>query len=166
MKEERNRRIEREAAEALLSTGVSVPWARFRLPFTNRKIVLRATMRRPTLASQIAIAKEYLEMNTSLGEIQAMEYDQQMSFIALYGREVSRIIALAFIRGSLQRRLLTRPLAWLVREVMPLEYMAGVILHFVSLLSTDPFLPIINLAASVNPMKPRIAKKSQTEKGS
>ncbi len=163
MSKKEDRRIERGAAEALLGTGISVPWASFRLPFCSKKVVLRATMRRPTMSSQIAIAKAYLDMETTADEIDKMSHDEQMAFMALHGKDVSRLVALCFLRGAFERRFFTRPLSWLLRNTMPVEYMISVILCFVSLLSTDPFLPIIRSAEGMNPLKPRV---SQPRKGS
>lgn len=42
-----NRALEKEAAEALLDRGVSVPFKDIRLPFRKKPLKVRVTMKRP-----------------------------------------------------------------------------------------------------------------------
>ncbi len=38
------------------------------------------------------------------------------------------------------------------------DYMLAAMMRFVTLMGTDPFLPIIRLAERTNPMKPRLSR--------
>ena len=60
------RQIQREGAEALLNMGVSLPLKDFKIPFRKEPIRLRLTMRRPTMACQIQIAKTWLTVCMSV----------------------------------------------------------------------------------------------------
>ena len=88
-----NRAIEKEAAEALLDRGVSVPFKDIRLPFRKKPLKVRITMKRPTLAGQIEIGRQYLEMDTTAEEVRTLPKLEQMRFMARHGKRLSRIIA-------------------------------------------------------------------------
>ena len=59
MDEREARKVQREASEALLDLGVSLPLKEWRLPFMKRPVRWRVTMRRPRLAGQICIVRLY-----------------------------------------------------------------------------------------------------------
>lgn len=65
MDEREARKVQREASEALLDLGVSLPLKEWRLPFMKRPVQWRVTMRRPRLAGQICIVRLYLSMGVS-----------------------------------------------------------------------------------------------------
>ena len=69
MEEDVIRQIQREGAEALLDTGVSVPLKAMRLPFRKSPFVLRVTMKRPCMSGQLKIARTYLSMNVTSEQI-------------------------------------------------------------------------------------------------
>lgn len=157
------RLIEKEGADVLLDNGVSVPLWSVRLPFFNKALAIRMTMRRPCLAGQISIAREYLKMGVTSDEMWGFTKEQEMRFLKEHGRGVSRMIALTVCRGPVRRRLLVPMLSWAIRNWMSNEHLVGAMTRFVSLMGTDPFIPIIKSAERTNPMKPRT---SQARKGS
>lgn len=120
-------------------------------------------MRRPTLAAQIALAKEYTTLGVDSEELWDFNKQQQMEFLATHGKAISRMIALCFCRSPLKRRLLLPFWAYVVRHYMPYRYMIEALRTFVSLMGTDPFMPIIRSAETLNPMTARL---SHTAKGS
>ena len=63
------RRIQKEGAEALLNTGVSVPLKEFRLPFKKKPVRLRVTMKRPYMSGQLRIARTYLSMGVTSNQM-------------------------------------------------------------------------------------------------
>ena len=71
MDEREARKVQREASEALLDLGVSLPLKEWRLPFMKRPVRWRVTMRRPRLAGQICIVRLYLSMDVSPEEVSA-----------------------------------------------------------------------------------------------
>ena len=152
------REIERESADVLLDPGVSVPLFSFKFPFFKRRFTVRATMRRPTLAGQIRIAQLYNRMGVTSEQMWDFDKEQQMKFLAEHGYEISRMVAVTLCRGWWAQRLWERPMAWLVRQKMPHDYMLAAMMRFVTLMGTDPFLPIIRLAERTNPMKPRLSR--------
>ena len=143
-----NRALEKEAAEALLDRGVSVPFKDIRLPFRKKPLKVRVTMKRPTLAGQIEIGRQYLEMDITAEEVRTMPKLGQMRFMAKHGKCLSRIIAYTVCRGYISRHLLV--------GVAATE-------QFERLMGTDPFMSIIRSAERTNPMKLRL---SQGKKGS
>ncbi len=142
------RQIQREGAEALLDAGVSLPLKVFGLP-------LRLTMRRPTLARQIKIARTYLQMETSADELAAMTHADQMRFLVGHGKKLSRLIALTVE----SRWVPTGVMSWLIRHGVKHEYQMAAVTRFVGLMGTDPFLPIIRSAEISNPMKLRLSHR-------
>ena len=163
MDEQTIRNIQREGAEALLNVGVSVPLLSIQLPLIRKPLRIRLTMRRPTLAGQLQIARTYLAMNTTTEELEAMTTEEQMRFLVENGKRLSRIIALTICTGVLSRKLLTGVLSWIVRNLMSYEYQITAVTQFVQLMGTDPFLSIIRSAERTNPMTLRL---SQGRKGS
>lgn len=155
------RRIQIEGADALLDAGVDVPILRLRLPFRKKPIELRVTMKRPCLSGQILIARTYLEMGVTSDEMWAFTEKQQMEFLARHGKAISRMIAYTICRNPFSRKLLLRPTAWLVRNGMSNDHLLGVMKRFVSLMGTDPFIPIIRSAERTNPMKLRMSQKKK-----
>lgn len=163
MDEKTIRQIEKEGAEALLDTGLSVPLKEWHLPFFKKSIELRVTMRRPTLAGQIRIAREWLAMGVTGEEMWHFSKEEEMKFLVDHGKKISRMIAYTLCRGWISRHLLVGLTAWAVRNWMENKYLVGVIKKFVGLMGTDSFTDIIKSAEAVNPMKLR---KSHEKKGS
>lgn len=157
------RQIEKEGAEALLDTGLSVPLKELHLPFFKKSFHLRVTMRRPTLAGQIRIAKEWLAMGVTSEEMWRFTKEEEMQFLVKHGKKISRMVAYTLCRGWISRHLLVGLTAWAVRNWMENKYLISVIKKFVGLMGTDSFTSIIKSAETVNPMKLR---KSQKKKGS
>lgn len=149
------RQIQREGAEALLNVGVSLPLKDFKVPFRKEPMRLRVTMKRPTLGTLLKIANLYLSMETTLEEFRSMSFDDQMAWLAKHGKKLSRIIALTMPH----RWLPTSVMSWIVRRYVKHEYQMAAIDKFVSLLGTDPFIPIIKSAEGTNPMKLRLSQK-------
>lgn len=155
------REIERESADVLLDAGVSVPLFSLKFPFSKRRMTVRATMRRPTLAGQIRISRLYNRMGVTSEQMWDFDKEQQMKFLDEHGYEISRMIAVTLSRGRWAQRVWERPLAWIVRHWMPQDYMLGAMMRFVTLMGTDPFLPIIRSAERTNPMKPRLSQRRE-----
>lgn len=153
------RAIQREAAEALLNIGISIPLKEIRLPLRKRPIILRVTLKRPYMSGQIEFARTYLSMGVSADEMAAYGKEEQMRFIAEHGKKVSRMIACAICVGPL-KRLLLRPLSWFIRNCVEQRYQVAAAYKFVSLMGTDPFIPIIRLAERTNPMKLRLSRQA------
>lgn len=155
MDEKLIRQIQREGAEALLDAGVSLPLKDFKIPFRRKPLQLRLTMRRPTLARQIKIARTYLQMETTADELAAMPHAEQLRWLVKHGRRLSRLIALTVEN----RWLPTRMMSWLIRHGVKHEYQLAAVTRFVSLMGTDPFLPIIRSAEIANPMRLRLSRR-------
>ena len=153
--------VEREAAEALLDDGVSVPFKEFRIPFTKKRIQFRLLMRRPCLGSQIRIAKLYLEMETSYEQMQSFTVEQEMEFVAKHGKRLSKMIALTVCRGAISGRILAPVVAHFIRWFVSDEFIQGANMQFIILLGTRNFTNIIRSVELVNPMKPRMSQKPQ-----
>lgn len=160
-----NKKVELEAAEALLDIGVSVPLKAFGLPFSKRKIVLRLTMKRPMLWNMIKIATLYLEMNVTSEQMGSFTKEEEMEFIAIHGKRVSQMVALAICRDGISGSVLYRPLAWFLRRMVPDVFLQGAFRCFISLIGTKAFMTIINSVETANPMKPKLSHE-KIRKGS
>lgn len=155
MDEKTIRQVQQEAAEALLNVGVSLPLKEFRLPFRKRPVILRVTMRRPCMSGQIEIARTYLSMKVTSSQMEAFSKEEQMRFLADNGAGICRMIAL-----TLGRPAFVRPLAWFVRHFVRYEYQMAAVSKFVSLMGTDPFIPIIRSAERANPLTARLSQNA------
>lgn len=163
MEEEVIRQIEREGAEALLDIGVSVPLKALRIPWRKRPLELRVTMKRPCMSGQLRIARTYLSMGVTSEEMWKFSKEEEMTFLVKHGKKVSRMIAYMICRGWLARKICVGLTSWFIREMMTYEYQMEVMKKFVTLMGTDPFIPIIRSAEISNPMKLRL---SHVKKGS
>ena len=161
MEEDVIRQIQREGAEALLDTGVSVPLKAVRLPFRKSSFVLRVTMKRPCMSGQLKIARTYLSMNVTSEQIWNFTKEEEFQFLVQQGKSLSRMIAYMICRGYFSRKCGVWLVAWLIRNFMTHEYQMEVMKKFVSLMGTDPFIPIIRSAEIANPMRLRLSQKKK-----
>lgn len=153
------RKIQREGADALLDAGVSVPLLQFRLPWRKEPDTVRVTMKRPTLAGQIEVARIWLGMGVTSEEMWKYTKEQEMDFLARHGRDLAGIMVCTLCRGRLRRKLLGRLYRWLILHKVRHEHLLGAVESFVALMGTDPFIPIIRSAETVNPMKLRLSRE-------
>lgn len=158
MDEATARAIQREAADALLNRGVSIPIKEIKIPFRKRPIKLRVTLKRPYMSGQIEFARTYLSMGVTAEQMAAFDKEDQMRFIAHHGSKISRMIAYAICVGSL-KRIFLHPVSWFIRNCVEIRYQVAAAHRFVSLMGTDPFISIIRLAERTNPMKPRLSRQ-------
>ena len=153
------RMIEREGTAALLDSGVSVPLKEVRIPFRKKPLRLRAVMRRPRLGGPIRLSRVYLRLGVTAAEMERFTKEEEMAFIAAHGKDLSLMVAYTLCRGWLWRKLLVRPTAWWIRNMMEQRYLMACMRKFVLLLGTDPFTSIIRSAERTNPMKPRLSRR-------
>lgn len=158
MDEATARAIQREAADALLNRGVSIPLKEIKIPFRKRPVKLRVTLRRPYMSGQIEFARTYLLMDVTVEQMAAFTKEEQMRFIAMHGHKISRMIAYAICVGPL-KRLFLHPVSWFIRNCVEIRYQIAAAHRFVSLMGTDHFIIIIRLAERTNPMKPRLSRQ-------
>lgn len=152
--------IEIEAAEALLDIGVSLPF--FKIPFTRKAI--RLTMRRPCLGGQIRLARLYLQTGITYEEMLEFSKHDELAYMALHGRKVSKMVALTICRGPVTGTLFAGPLAWLLRWMVDDAYLRAANIQFLQLLGTKSFMTIIRSISATNPMRPRLSQ--ERKKGS
>lgn len=152
------RKIQQEASEALLDVGVSVPLKPIRLPFRKKRLLLRLTMRRPRLSTQIKIARLYLSLGVTYAELEALDKDGQMCFIAEHGKTISDMVALTMCGKWWKPVWLV---SWILRHWVDNLYMQVAMMKFVLLLGTESFTNIIRSAEMTNPMKLRLSQKKK-----
>ena len=155
------RQIEREGADALLDTGVSVPLKAIHIPFKKTPLVLRVTMKRPCMSGQLRIARTYLSMGVTSEEMWKFTKEEEMQFLVNHGKKVSRMLAYMICRGYFARKFGVWLTSWFIRNFMTHEYQMEVMKKFVNLMGTDPFIPIIRSAEMSNPMKLRLSRKKK-----
>lgn len=152
------RKVQQEASEALLDVGVSVPLKPIRLPFRKKRLLLRLTMRRPRLSTQIKIARLYLSLGVTYAELEALDKDGQMCFIAEHGKTISNMVALTMCGKWWKPVWLV---SWILRHWVDNLYMQVAMMKFVLLLGTESFTNIIRSAEMTNPMRLRLSQKKK-----
>lgn len=152
------RKVQQEASEALLDVGVSVPLKPIWLPFRKKRLLLRLTMRRPRLSTQIKIARLYLSLGVTYAELEALNKDGQMCFIAEHGKTISEMVALTMCGKWWKPVWLV---SWILRHWVDNLYMQVAMMKFVLLLGTESFTNIIRSAEMTNPMKLRLSQKKK-----
>lgn len=157
------RMIQQEAAEALLDAGVSVPIKSLKVPFRKRPVIIRLTMKRPRLSTQIRIARIYLGMGVTAEQMEKYTKEEEMKFLADHGRDMARMMAMAVCCTSFRTLLFGRPLAWIIRHYVEDIYLTAAMQQFILLLGTRSFTNIIRSVGMANPMRLRL---SQGRKGS
>lgn len=155
-----NTHIEIEAAEALLDIGVSLPF--FKIPFTRK--VIRLTMRRPCLGGQIRLGRLYLQTGITYEEMLDFTKHEELAYMALHGKRVSKMVALTICRGPITGTLFAGILAWLLRWMVDDIYLRAANMQFLRLLGTKSFMTIIRSVSTTNPLKPRLSQ--ERKKGS
>lgn len=151
--------VELEAAEALLDIGVSLPFKAVRIPFTGKRFALRMTMKRPCLGNQIRIARHYLKIGVTYEQMKVFEKHEEMVFLAMHGKRISKMIALTICRGAFSGWLLSPFMAWFIRWFVPDAFIMGANLRFITLLGTKDFMNIIRSSEIANPLRPRMSQK-------
>ena len=154
----KHKEVELETSEALMDIGVSIPLKEWKLPFINKHIGLRLTMRRPKLGNQIRIAHKYLSMGVTYEQIQAFTKDEQMLFLAQHGKTVAQMVALTILRGKLSG-IFAPVLAWLLLWLVDDTFLLLANLHFIPLIGTQHFTNIIKSLEWSNPLRPRLSQK-------
>lgn len=148
--------IELLAGIALEDGGISLP---LRTVFGK---ILRVTMRTPSTRSLIRISRKYLEIGVTPEEFDAYNFDQLARFHLLYSKDVSRMVAYGIVRGPIFGRLLNRPVAWLLRNLMTGPAITEAWRQILNCISTTSFGNIIASAAAINKMQP-LASRNESE---
>ena len=152
-----DRKVERQAADILLDVGISVPLLRLKIPWC-REFVLRVTMSRPKMGTQLRIVRHYLALGVTAAQIAAFTDEQEMEFFAKHGRRLSLMLALTVCQGYLSGILLAPIVAWFIRWNMPREYQLEVQKWFRHVCSTRDFTNIIVWAEKTNPFHPQTSR--------
>lgn len=153
--------VELETSAALLDVGVSIPIKEWKIPLTKKKWGIRLTMKRPCLGNQIRIASKYLELGVTYEQMKQFDKDEELSFLARHGKDISEMIALTICRSKLSGLLLTKPVAWMLRWMVDDVFLSVANRRFISLLGTRNFTNIIRSVEWSNPLKPRLSQKSK-----
>lgn len=161
MNESEERKVQREASEAILDIGVSLPLKEFRIPFRKKPVRFRITMRRPRLSGQMCIGRIYLRLGATYEEVTKFTKEEEMRFLVEHGTDISFMIAYTICRGPISRRLYVRPVAWFLRECVEHRFLLASVFKFVFLMGTDSFIDIIRSAERTNPMKLRLSRKKK-----
>ena len=135
--------IELLAGISLSDGGISLP-----LHTVLRKRPFRITMKTPTTRSLIRISKRYLRIGVTPEEYDAYDLDQRIRFVFLH------IVAYGIVRGPVLGRVLNRPVAWMLRELMTPDELAAAWRQVLNSTSTTSFGIIIASAAALNKMQP------------
>lgn len=156
-----NRNIEREAAELLLDTGVSLPLLKI---FGK---TLRVTMRRPTLGGIIRISREQMKLGVTPAQMSLFTEEEAQHFLAEHGYTLAKIIALTVCRGWLSGLILAPMLARAILWWMPYEHLLTAQIVFIKHLSeVRNFQPIISCIEQVNPLRAKQSREKTLVKRS
>ena len=152
-------------ADALLDRRLKInlpaPWL-LRI-FGRKTVPIRVKL--PTAGSLIRMSSLFTRMDIDLQHLHDGNFGSVLEQIAKHGVTTSRIIAYGLLRGTWSARLLNRPLAWYIRQHMPMQGLAELAKIIVLMSTSEAFVSIIASVASLNLMKPTEASQP-TETGS
>lgn len=149
--------IELLAGSFLCDGGISLP-----LHTVLRERPFRITMKTPTTRSLLRISKCYLRIGVTPEEYDGYNLEQRIRFVFLHGKDLSRMVAYGIVRGPVLGRLLNRPVAWLLRELMTPDELSTAWRQILNSTSTTSFGIIIASAAALNKMQP-LASRNESE---
>lgn len=148
---------ELKATDALLDIGISVPLRPLR--FRKRQITPRVTIKRPPLGGLLRILRIWLTLNITAEQLEKLDENGRLQFMANHGRAVSKMVALMVCSGFLSGKLFTPALAAFLRwrcHPDSMLYAAGV---FMQLQDTKSFTNIIRLIGALNVVAPKLSQK-------
>lgn len=138
------REVQKEAADALLDVGVSIPIKEWSLPFRRKPLRLRVTLRRPRMNGAIRLMRICLGIGVTSHEMESYTPEENMRFMVDHGAEVSLMLAYTIARGAVSRRVLPKVIAWLLRELVEERYLMGAYRTFYRLMGTGTVLRILS----------------------
>lgn len=151
----------KEAAEAILDMGVSLPLLSIGIPFRKSPLVIRLTMTRPRLGGQIRVAKKFLELGVTYQEIEGFSDSEATAFVATKGHIISEMIALCIVGGKYTGLVAMKPLAALIRWCCTPQIIQGALMQYLRLMGTQSFTTFIKYMELTQPMQ-----MSQQQQGS
>ena len=135
--------VEAMAADALLDRRLKInlpaPWL---LRIFGRKTI-PLWVKLPTAGSLIRMSSLFARMDIDLQHLHDGNFGSVLEQIAKHGVTTSRIIAYGLLRGSWSARLLNRPLAWYIRNHMPMQGLAELAKIIVLMSTSEAFVSII-----------------------
>ena len=159
------REVEQLAADALLDRRLKInlpaPW----LLRVLGKRTIPVWVRIPVGNSLIRMCKLFARMDIDAKRLTEGNFGTVLEYIGKHGVTASRMIAYGMLRGPLSSLLLCRPLAWYIRQHMPMQGLAELAKIIVLMSTSEAFVSIIASVASLNLMKPTEASQP-TETGS
>lgn len=117
------------------------------------------------LGGQIRLARLYLQTGITYERMLAFTKHEELAYMALHGRRVSKMVSLTICRGAFSTWLFSGLLAWLLRWFVDDEYLRAANMQFLRLLGTKSFMSIIRSISTANPMRPRLSRERR-KKGS
>nr|WP_067054071.1 hypothetical protein [Mucilaginibacter sp. L294] len=154
-----DRQIEQRAANTLLDKGVSVS---FRAPLFLRlfgKKRINTTIGNPTGGTYLQLTICFLKMMLSDTEMADMNFGSLLNHQVKYHKTVYRAVACALLNSRWLRWPLTRPLAWMLADVLPYKTACRLFEVLIVQGGVEDFTNIIGLGARLNMTT---AKTSQT----
>lgn len=143
--------------DLILDMGVSIPLGPI-FGFTPRLV-----MRAPYAGTLLRISRLYLSMGIEKSSLDNMSYEQIMELHIKYGKTISKMVALAILRGYWSGKFLTPVLAFVLIWLMKPTMLHEAWYQLLNMLDTRSFIKVIKSADQINLMKPRL---SQQKKGS
>ena len=138
--------------------------ALFKIPFTRK--VVRLTMRRPCLGGQIRLARLYLQTGVTYERMLEFTKHEELAYMALHGRRVSKMVALTICRGAFSTWLFSGLLAWLLRWFVDDEYLLAANMQFLRLLGTEVFYEYYQIDLDGEPDETEAEPRKRRKKGS
>lgn len=109
----------------------------------------------------IQLALYYLRIGVTHDQLMNFTPEQEMEFLALHGKTVSRMIALTVCRGYFSRKWLSPLAAFVIRECVDHDKIMAAYREYVTLLGVKSFSTIIRSAEVMNPMKPMLSHEKK-----
>ena len=149
-----------KAADALLDIGISIPLRPVR--FRKWKWTPRVTIKRPPLGGLLRILRLWLTLETDVKQLEIMNDDEKLKFIAEHGRALSKMVSLMVFSGIISGRVSAPILAVLLRWRCHPDVLFYTALHFLQLQDTSSFTDIIALVEGLNVLEPKASQKGRS----
>jgi hypothetical protein len=151
---------ELKSSQLILDLGVAIPLRPLRFLNLKKEKQKTVVIRRPYMGGLIRMCEQVMRIGVSHEEMKQFTVEQSVEFVAKHGKEVSRIVAGAIVRGYFSYRLFNGIVAWWLRwRVHPL-FLSEAMFQLVENIDINPFSNTIRLVETMNLMKPRLSQKN------
>jgi hypothetical protein len=148
---------ELKASQLILDLGVAIPLRPLRFLNIKGKRQRAVAIRRPYMGGLIRMCEQVGRIGVRHEDMKKFTIDENIDFVAKHGKEVSRIVAGAIVRGYFSYKLFSGIVAWWLRWRVHPVFLSEAMFQLVENIDINPFVNTIKLVP-MNLMKPRLSQ--------